>query len=151
MPPSLKKPSHDWNPRISVFTLWPASHFFPSLKKKKKKEKAATKVRPLSHALSNQEVDERQSWKTNRAGRAPRGGRPPGWAGKHVGITHLLVPSAWRREATSSHSTGDVLCCHFRKKENPEQIWRGFHHRVIAVLFKGVTVTPPTERNSDGN
>jgi hypothetical protein len=35
VPPSLKKPSHDWNPRISVFTLWSASHFFPSLKNKK--------------------------------------------------------------------------------------------------------------------
>lgn len=34
VPPSLQKPSRDWNPRISVFTLWPASHFFPSLQKK---------------------------------------------------------------------------------------------------------------------
>lgn len=33
-PPSFKKPSHDWNPRISVFTLWSASHFFLSLEKK---------------------------------------------------------------------------------------------------------------------
>ena len=77
-------------------------------------------------------------------------GRRARWGGSY----QLSAP--WRgggkqplQKRRPQHCWG--LCRHFRKKENPEQIWRGFHRAVIAVLFKDVTATPPTEHNSGGN
>lgn len=116
--------------------------FFPLLEKKK----AATKIRPL--APPPKRTGLKTPWLA-LAGTAG-GGWPPG-AGRQRGGYKASSSSALRREMISSHGPADVLCCHFSKKENPEQIWRGFHHRAIAVLFEDVTVTPPTEQNSERN
>lgn len=121
-----------------------SSTFFPLLEKKK----SCYKSQASSPTPSNHEVDRGQRERLQCAGRA--GGRLVPMGGSYT----ALSSSALRKRSScrnGSHSTANVLCCHFRKKKNPEQIWRGFHHTVIAVLFKDVTVTPPTEHNSDGN
>lgn len=119
-----------------------SSTFFPLLEKKKKK---------LLQNQASPPLPTKQSWNGPRAkaetlsGTAAAGGGWPPRVERREGGSY----TASRRETTGctngSHSTADVLCCHFRKKENPEQIWRGFHHTVIAVLLKDVTVSPPTE------
>ena len=120
-----------------------SSTFFPLLEKKLLHKSQASPPLPLK-----QSGVDRGRGRDSRAGGAG-GGWPP-W----VGIVQLSVP--WRgagKEPLQKRRPQRcwVLCCHFRKKENPEQIWRGFHRTVIAVLFKDVTVPPPTEHNSEGN
>lgn len=68
----------------SVCSLCGQLHIFSPPCKKKKGKKVATKVRPPSHSLSNHRIDEGQSQRLR--------GWPPGWTGKHVGVTHLLAP-----------------------------------------------------------
>lgn len=112
MPPSLKKSSHDWNPRISVFTLWSASHFFPSLKKKKK---AATKIRPLPPCPKQQEVDQGQSWKTPWPGQHSRGKLAP-WDGQAAcGDLHIFQLLSIKEGNAWLHEQQPRYCRHCRR------------------------------------
>lgn len=155
MPPSLKKPSHDWNPRISVFTLWSASHIFPSLEKKKKKK--------LLRKLDLSPTPQGNTWWTRSRvetrGRQSKGGWPPQvgrQAGRHVRVT-TFSSSALQRETThgtdNSHTTDDNngLCCHQKEGKPRTNFTVVFTTRSLQSCSGHVTVTPPTEQNHEGN
>lgn len=140
MPPSLKKPSHGWNPRISVFILWSAPHFFLLEKK------LLHKVRPLPHPPKQSGVDRGRGRDSRPAGQgrlAPLGGR-----------CSAFSPLARRRNRATAETAATVLLSivlslQEGKLQNKFDV--AFTRTVIAVLFKDVTVTPPTEHSSDGN
>lgn len=140
MPPSLKKPSHDWNPSISVFTLWSASHIFPSLEKKKKK-KAATKVRPLSHPPRKHMVDQEQSGDSGQAeqGRlVPSGGQASRQACESYHL-QFLSPTEGndpRHRQQPHHWRQQRIVLSPERRETQNKFYSGFHHTVIAVLFR---------------
>lgn len=104
----------------SVCSLCGQLHIFsPPCKKKKKKScyKSQASLPPLKQSRGGARAELRlQGWQS-------RGG----WVGRQVCGSYMSSSSsALRRETAgctnSSRSTGDVLCCHLRKKENPEQI-----------------------------
>lgn len=104
----------------SVCSLCGQLHIFsPPSKKKKKKLLQKSGLSPTPQAITR--------WSKGRAERLQGWQSRGGWVGRQVcGSYTSSSSSALRRETAgctnSSRSTGDVLCCHFRKKENPEQI-----------------------------